>query len=85
MNNAEITDFIGTCATKSTADIALKYGRTVSYKYALKLIKSYNIYIYESLSPNFSNPWSDCTNIKTINGQKYLHIIHSAIDYIFKL
>lgn len=81
----KITEFLGTCSSQEIGDFALKYGRPVSYKYALKLIKSYDNSIYQSLMPEFYNPWNDNTNIKKVKGERFLHIVHSAVDYIFKL
>ena len=81
----QITEFLGTCSSQVIGDFALRYGRTVSYKYALKLIKNFDITLYQSLMPEFYNPWNDNTNIKKVNGERFLHIVHSAVDYIFKL
>ena len=80
-----ISKFLGTCSDKKVADLALKYGRKVSYKYAMKLIKNFDSNVYNLLTPGFYNPWESETNVKRVGGNKYLHIVHSAIDYVFKL
>lgn len=49
------------------------------------MIKNYSTELYESLALDFWNPWDDITNIKRIKGVKYLHIVHSQIDYLFTL
>ena len=80
-----ITQFLGTCSSKEIGEFAQRYGRPVSYKYALKLIKNYSDVIYNGLMPDFYNPWEHETNIKNVKGERFLHIVHSAVDYIFKL
>ncbi len=75
-----ITEFIGTCSSPEIAELAEKRGRKFSYKKACKLIQSFDPLMYSDLALNLRNPWDHETNI--ILG-KYLHIVHSAVDYIF--
>jgi hypothetical protein len=76
----EITQFIGTCSSKEIGEMAEKRGKKFSYKKAVQLIKNYNVDLYNDLALNLRNPWQDETNIKK---GKILHIVHSAIDYLF--
>ena len=80
-----VSEFLGTCSDKIIGELAQRYGRKVSYKYAMKLIKNFNHDVYNLLTPGYYNPWESETNVKRISGNKYLHVVHSAIDYIFKL
>ncbi len=61
----------------------IQNGKPSSYKNACKAILSYSNELYNELSLNLYNPWEDQTNIKRIGDNKYLHIVHSAIDYLF--
>lgn len=84
-----IEQFIGTCSNNEIGTFAQKKGRLVSYKNAIKKIKEFDFNFYNQLALNLRNPWADQTQIITgvlfnQNG-RYLHITHSAIDYIFKL
>lgn len=81
----KIDYFLGTCSSKSIGELAEKKGKKFSYNKAKKLIKNYSFEIYEDLSLDLMNPWDYETNIKTIKDIKYLHIVHSAIDYLFVL
>lgn len=80
-----ITEFIGTCANIEIGILAEKRGRKSSYENAKRLIKKFDISLYDSLNMNLINPWHEHTNIKNIKGIKYLHIINSCVDYIFKI
>lgn len=77
--------FIGTCSDPIISSIAEKPGRKSSYKNACRIIKEQYPSLYYNIALEFPNPWDYETNIKTINNQKYLHIIHSMVDYIFKI
>ena len=85
----KILELIGTCSSRTVSEFAEKTGKKFSYKKACNLIKEYEPRLYNELALNLRNPWADDTNIKTgaIEGQKgkFLHIIHSAVDYIFLL
>jgi hypothetical protein len=81
----EISQFLGTCASEEIGNFALKYGKPSSYNNAKKAIKKYNIDLYNELQMDFFNPWHEHTNIKTVKGEKYLHVVYSCIDYIFKI
>lgn len=81
----EITEFLGTCSSQEIGEFAEKKGRKFSYKKAVKMIRSYDPEIYDGLALNLHNPWDHETNIKTVDSVQYLHIVHSAVDYIFKL
>ena len=80
-----ITEFIGTCANVEIGILAEKKGRKYSYKNAKELIKKFDIFLYDSLNMDLINPYHEYTNIKNIKGIKYLHIINSYVDYIFKI
>jgi len=81
--------FVGTCADIKIGKFAEKKGCLVSYKNAVKKIKEFDFNFYNELALNLRNPWADKTKIITgvlFNQHgRYLHITHSAIDYIFKL
>jgi hypothetical protein len=77
--------FIGTCSDKEVAEISLKSGKRFSYKKACKLIKEQYFDIYHALALDYYNPWSRNTKIITYNKREYLHIEHSAIDYLFQI
>lgn len=77
--------FLGTCSDPEIAEMAEKYGRPSSYKNSCKVIKINYPDIHYSLGMEFYNPWEDNTNIKVINGERILHIVHSQIDYLFKI
>jgi hypothetical protein len=83
----EIIDFIGTCGDKEIGLFAERYGRKSSFNSAKKAIKNFSPEMYNDLALNFRTYYEDYTNIKTgeIKGYKgkFLHIVHSAIDYIF--
>ena len=73
-------EFIGTCISPEIGEISQKKGRKFSYKKAVKLIKEFYPELYASLALNFYNPWHYETKIIE---NKYLHINHSQIDYLF--
>jgi hypothetical protein len=81
--------FVGTCVDIEIGKFVEKKGRLVSYKNAVKKIKEFDFNFYNELALNLRNPWADETEIITgvlFNEYgRYLHITHSAIDYIFKL
>lgn len=79
----QILDFIGTCVSKDVAKIARRYGRPSSYKNAVKSVINFDEGFESTFDLRFRNPWDSQTNIKTIKGVKYLHLVHSQIDYIF--
>lgn len=81
----ETIQFLGTCSDPKISEIAKKYGKPSSYKNACKVIKNNYPNIYYNLTMEFYNPFEDNTNIKIINGERILHIVHSAIDYLFKI
>ena len=83
----EILDFIGTCTSSEIGDFAAKSGKASSWNNAKKAIKKFSPEIYNGLSLDLRTFYEDQTNIKkgklfSVEG-KYLHIIHSATDYIF--
>lgn len=78
----KINYFLGTCQSLEIAQLAEKKGRKASYNKAKKAIKEYDPDMYDYLALDFPNPWDHCTNIKKGN---ILHIVHSAIDYLFLL
>ena len=78
----EIKYFIGTCVSKEISEIAEKPGKKFSYKKACNLIKEYDFELYNYLALNLRNPLDHETNIKKDN---ILHIVHSAVDYLFQL
>ena len=83
----EILKFMGTCSSIEIGNFAEKYGRKSSFKTAKKAIKIYDSHLYNSLSLDYKTYYEEHTNIKTgiLFGEKgkFLHIIHSAVDYIF--
>jgi len=76
-------NFIGTCVSADIAKIAEKHGRPSSYKNACRQIKRDYPKLYEELALNLYNPWENETNIKKIGNERILHIVYSAIDYLF--
>jgi len=83
----EILQFIGTCSNNEIGAFAEKAGRKSSWNNAKKAIKRYSRELYNDLSLDLYTYYEEYTNIKTgrlfgVTG-KYLHIIHSAVDYIF--
>lgn len=77
-----ITEFLGTCSDKKIARLSEIKGKKFSYETAKKLIKEFDAEMYENLALDFPNPWYYETNIK--EEFQILHIVHSAIDYLFK-
>ncbi len=76
----QITQFLGTCSSREISELAETRGRKFSYNKAKKLIKDYSPYLYNDLALDLRNPWEDNTNLKK---GSILHIVHSAIDYLF--
>jgi succinylglutamate desuccinylase len=85
----KIQQFIGTCSSNEIGQFAEKNGRKSSWETAKKAIKKYDQSLYNELSLDFKTYYEEYTNIKQGslfgNKGKYLHIIHSAVDYIFLL
>lgn len=81
----EIDYLVGTCISAEIGEFAKKYGKPSSWKNACRMIGEYSIDLYNELALNLNNPWSEYTNIKTTKDGKFLHIVHSCTDYIFKL
>ena len=79
----QIDEFLGTCISTEIGQFAETKGKKFSYKKSCKLIKNYSQDLYNELALHLYNDWYKETNIKTRKGQKYLHIVHSATDYIF--
>lgn len=79
----QILNFLGTCASEDVAKIARKYGRPSSYRNAVRSIINFDERFKFEFDLRFKNPYYSETNIKTIEGVKYLHLVHSQIDYIF--
>lgn len=79
----QIAEFLGTCASVEIGQLAEKNGRKSSYNKAKKAIKDFSTELYNDLMMDFFNPWHEHTNIKTIEGKKYLHVVNSCIDYLF--
>jgi len=79
----EIIQFLGTCASQEIGQLAEKNGRNSSYNNAKRAIKNYSAELYNELNMDLFNPWHEHTNIKTIKGVKYLHVVNSCIDYLF--
>lgn len=78
-----ITEFLGTCLDAEIGKRAQQKGRKFPYSKAKKLVKEFSPELYHGdLTMDFRNPWDYQTNIKKDN---VLHIVHSAIDYLFKL
>ena len=83
--NNLITEFIGTCADKEIATIAEQKGRKVNYKKLVKHIKDSHGGIYHTIGLYFHNPYSsECKHV-LYNEEKYIVLVHSAIDYVFKV
>lgn len=80
-----ITKFLGTCSSKEIGLLAERYGKPSSHRLAVKAIKEFDNSFISELQLNFPNPYADYTNIKYINGEKILHYVWSAIDYLFKI
>lgn len=78
-----ITSLAGTCSCKVIGDLALLHSRPASWKNACKKIKEFSPELYKELALDLFNPWWEETNIKKINNIKYLHVIHSCVDYLF--
>lgn len=83
----EIIQLIGTCNSVEIGEFAEKSGKKSSWNNAKKAIKKYSEALYNDLNLEYKTYYEEHTNIKTgvlfgVKG-KYLHIIHSAIDYIF--
>ncbi len=83
----EILQLIGTCSNNEIGEFAERNGRKSSWNNAKKAIKKFSRELYNDLSLDLNTYYEDYTNIKTgvLFGQKgkYLHVIHSAVDYIF--
>ena len=83
----EILQFIGTCSSSEIGQFAEKKGKKASWNNAKKAILNYDYELYKSLSLNLKTYYEHETNVKTgyLLGMKgkFLHIIHSAVDYIF--
>jgi hypothetical protein len=83
----EILQFVGTCSSKEIGEFAEKNGKPSSWNNAKKAILKYDALLYNDLSLDLRTYYEEHTNIKKgyvagIKG-KFLHIIHSAVDYIF--
>jgi len=83
----EILEFIGTCSSAEIGEFAEKNGKKISWNTAKRLIKQFDATLFNGLQLNLRTFYEDYTNVKTgvlfgVKG-RYLHIIHSAIDYIF--
>lgn len=83
----EILQLVGTCSSVEVGNFAERNGRKSSWNSAKNAIKKYDESLYNELSLNLKTFYEDYTNIKKgevcgIKG-KFLHIIHSAVDYIF--
>lgn len=76
-------EFVGTCTDPVIAEIAEMHGRKASYKKACRAIKQTYPKLHYELALDFYNPWEDDTNYIVHEGNKYLHIVHSMIDYLF--
>lgn len=82
-----ILQLIGTCSSVEIGEFAERSGRKSSWGNAKNAIKKYDANLYNELSLDLRTYYEDYTNIK--NGElcgikgKFLHIIHSAVDYIF--
>jgi len=78
---------IGTCSSTEIGEFAERYGRKCSFANAKKAIKQYSPELYNALSLDLRTYYEDHTNVKSgeVLGRKgrFLHIIHSAVDYIF--
>lgn len=78
----EIISFLGTCSSIEIGNLAEKKGKKFNYQKAIKAIKYFSPEMYNSLALNLRNPWDHETNIKD---KKYLHVVHSAVDYLFEI
>jgi hypothetical protein len=87
----EIEYLVGTCSNEVIADFASckKYTRSKSWVKAKKMIFEYSEELYYSLALQYRTYYEDHTVIKRgclqgVDGD-YLVIVHSAVDYVFKL
>lgn len=83
----KIIQFVGTCSSEEIGNFAEKNGRKSSWNRAKKAIADYSPALFNDLYLNLKTYYEEHTNIKKgelfgVKG-KYLHIIHSAVDYIF--
>jgi hypothetical protein len=83
--NNLITEFIGTCADKEIATIAEQKGRKVNYKKLVKHIKDSHGEIYHTLALYFYNPYSKQCKLVTYENERYIILVHSMIDFVFKI
>jgi hypothetical protein len=85
----QIIALLGTCSSTEIGNFAEKSGRKLPFKTAKKAIKDYDPELYKALSLDLRTYYEDYTNVKTgellgIRG-RFLHIVHSAVDYIFHI
>lgn len=83
--NNLVTEFIGTCVDKKIATIAEQPGRKVNYKKLVKHIKDSHAGIYHHLALYLYNPYSSQCKHILYNEEKYIVLVSSAIEYVFKI
>ena len=83
----KILEFMGTCSSQEIGDLAELKGKKCSYKRAKKAVLEFDPEIYyDVLLMDYWNPYDHYTNIKEVEGKgTILHIVNSAIDYLFKI
>jgi len=83
----KILQLVGTCSSVEIGEFAEKSGKKRSWNNAKKAIAEYSPDLYNELCLNLRTYYEDYTNVKSGNlcgiKGKFLHIIHSAVDYIF--
>ena len=79
------TEYIGNCTDKEISIIAEKPGRRINYRKLTNHIRISHSHLYHTLALYYYNPYSKQCKLVTHENERYIILVHSMIDFVFKI